>query len=153
MEPGPELWHAAREEFSAKFPLQGGYAAEAAFLHVSGRNFVIGVPEEHRMAAQNLERPNVKSALEDILMRLSGQKVSLKIEVRADLAPLPAPEVSAPSQPVPELALEKPSPKQAKAAAADEAAERMAKLEEEFRDDPLIQEALRLFDAKITKSA
>jgi DNA polymerase-3 subunit gamma/tau len=149
------LWESAREEFSKKLPLQGGYAAEATFLGVEGRQFIIGVPEEHRLAAMNLERPNVKAALEEILARHSGQKYSLKVEVCADLVAAPAPEVSAPP-PVPEAApvVEKqPTPKQAKAAAADEAAERQAKFEEEFRNDPLIQEALKLFDARITQSA
>jgi DNA polymerase-3 subunit gamma/tau len=155
VEAGPGLWESAREEFSKKLPLQGGYAAEATFLGVEGRQFIIGVPEEHRLAAMNLERPNVKAALEEILARHSGQKYSLKVEVRADLVAAPAPEVSAPP-PVPEAApvVEKqPTPKQAKAAAADEAAERQAKFEEEFRNDPLIQEALKLFDARITQSA
>ena len=151
IEPGPELWEAAREELGRKYPMQRGYAAEASFLCVKDRQFMIGVPEEHRVAGQSLERPNVKTAIEDILARLSGRKLTLKVEVRADIAAAPAPEVSAPVAPEPEP--EKPSPKQAKAAAADEAAGLAAKLEEEFRNDPLIQEALRLFDAKITKSA
>ena len=103
------------------------------------------------MAAVNLERPNVKSAIEEILARLSGQKLNLKVEVRADITAAPPPEVSA--APLPEPEPEKSAPKQTKAAAATEAAERAAKIEEEFRNDPLIQEALRLFDAKITKSA
>jgi DNA polymerase-3 subunit gamma/tau len=152
---GPELWIAARDEFSRKYPLQGGYAAEAVFLGVSGRHFTIGVPEEHRMAALNLERPNTKTAMEEILAKLSGQNYSLKVEVSADIEPAPPPEVSTPVPPpaAPELPPEKASAKQPKSAAADEAAERAAKLDEEFRDDPLIQEALRLFDAKITQSA
>ena len=153
MTAGPELWLAAREEFSKKYPLQGGYAAEATFMGVSGRQFIIGVPEEHRMAAQNLERPTTKLAMEDILTRLSGQKYSLKVEVSADIEAAPAPEASTPALPEPEPAADKTPAKQAKAAVADEAAERAAKLEEEFRNDPLIQEALRLFDAKITQSA
>ena len=153
MEPGPELWAAVREEFSGKFPLQGGYAAEATFLSADARNFIIGVPGEHRMAAANLERPNIKTNLEGILAKLSGRRFSLKVEVRPDLAPAPAPEVSAPQPPEPAAAAEKPSPKQAKAAAVGEAAALASKIEEEFRDDPLIQEALKLFDAKIAKIA
>jgi DNA polymerase-3 subunit gamma/tau len=144
------LWEAAREEFSKKYPLQGGYAAEAIFLEVNGRQFVIGVPEEHRMAGMNLERPTTKTAVEDILAKLSGQKFTLKVEVRADIEAAPAPVIN--ELPPQELdpVVEKAPVKQSKPAAADEAAERAAKLEEEFRNDPLIIEALRLFDAKIT---
>lgn len=149
MEPGPELWNTVRDELGRKFPMQSGYAAEASWLRVEGRHFIIGVPESHRIAGQSLERANVKAALEDILHRLSGQRLALKVEVSADVEIAPAPEVSAP--PVPEIAPveEKVSPKKAKEAEEHEAAAKAAKLEEEFRDDPLIQEALRLFDAKI----
>ena len=152
LEPGPELWAATRTEFSAKYPLQGGYAAEASFLRIEGRNFVLGVPEEHRMAAMNLERVNVKTNLESILQSLSGQKLALKVEVRPDIAAAPAPEVSAPApEPVP--VAEKPSPKQARANAEEDAASAAEKLAEEFRNDPLIQEALSLFDAKVASIA
>ncbi len=152
LEPGPELWAAARDEFSAKFPLQGGYAAEATFLRADGRHFVIGIPEEHRMAAMNLERPTAKASIETILLSLSGHKLSLKVEVRPDIAPAPAPEVSAPVAEPLQVA-EKPSPKQAKALAEEDAAAASEKLAEEFRNDPLIQEALSLFDAKIASVA
>ena len=144
----------ALEEFCRSLPLQGGYALEATFLEVNGRNVVIGFPEDHRMAAMNLERPNIRSVFEQILSRLSGQKLVLKMEVRADIEAAPAPEVSAPPPPVaaaPEPAPEKAAAKQAKTAAADEAAADAARREEEFRSDPLIAEALRLFDAKITQ--
>ena len=153
MEPGPQLWDAVREELARKAPMQCGYAAEASFLRVEGRQFFIGVPEIHRNAAQNLERANVKTLIEDILAKLSGTRFTLKVEVRADIEVAPAPEVSAPPSPEPAPAAEKPSPKQAKTAALEEAAAQAAKFEEEFRDDPLIQEALKLFDAKIAKMA
>jgi DNA polymerase-3 subunit gamma/tau len=151
--PGPELWHAVRGEISAKYPLQSGYAAEASFLRVEGGKFVIGVPEEHRLAAANLERPNLKKAMEDALCRLSGQKFSLRVEVSAEITAAPAPAPTAPA------VLEKPVEpenlpgKKGKAAAANEAAASAAQREEEFQNDPLIQEALRLFDAKIAQSA
>ena len=154
MAAGPELWDAVREELGRKFPMQSGYAAEASYLRAEGRQFIIGVPEDHRMAAMSLERTNVKAAIEDILHRLSGQKLVLKVEVSAEVAIAPAPEVSAPppaeAPPPPE---EKASPKKARAAEEEEAAARTARLEAEFRDDPLIQEALRLFDAKIASVA
>ncbi len=153
MVPGPELWEAVREELTRKAPMQSGYAAEASFLRAEGRHFFIGVPEVHRIAAQSLERPNVKALIEEILTRLSGQKFALKVEVRADIEVAPAPEVSAPPPPPQEPAPAAPTPKQAKAAADTEAAAATAKLEEEFRNDPLIQEALTLFDAKIAKIA
>jgi len=152
MEPGPEMWHAVRDELGRKFPMQSGYAAEASWLRAEGRDFVIGVPESHRIAGQSLERPNVKAALEEIILRLSGKKLALRVEISADVEVAPAPEVSAPAPapaaaPAPEPV--KASPKKAKEAEEEEAAAKAARLEAEFRDDPLIQEALRLFDAKI----
>ena len=153
MEPGPELWNAVREELGRKFPMQSGYAAEASWLRAEGRHFVIGVPETHRIAGQSLERANVRTALEEIIYRLSGKKLALKVEVSADVEVAPAPEVSAPPAPEPAPVEEKLSPKQAKEAGEAEAAARSAQLEAEFRHDPLIQEALTLFDAKIVSAA
>ena len=97
MEAGPNLWHAVREDLGRKFPMQSGYAAEASYLRTEGRQFIIGVPEDHRMAATSLDRPNVKAAIEDILHRFSGQKFVLKVEVSAEVAVAPPPEVSAPA--------------------------------------------------------
>jgi DNA polymerase-3 subunit gamma/tau len=150
MEPGPEMWNAVRDELGRKFPMQSGYAAEASWLRAEGRSFVIGVPESHRIAGQSLERPNVKAALEDILFRLSGKKLALKVEISADVEVAPAPAVSAPSAaPEPAPAAVAASPGKAKDTAVEDAAAKSARLEAEFRDDPLIQEALRLFEAKI----
>ncbi len=151
MEPGTEMWQAVRDELGRKYPMQSGYAAEASFLRADGKNFIIGVPESHRIAGQSLERPNVKSALEDIIQNLSGKKLLLKVEVSADVEVAPAPEVSAPAPApaAPEPAAEKPSPKKSRESEEADAAARAAKIEEEFRNDPLIKEALELFDARI----
>ena len=155
MEASSELWRAAREEFGKKLPLQAGYAAEAQFVGVRGSAFVVGVPEDFRMAGMNLERPNTKVAIEGILFQLSGQRFQFKVEVRADIVPAPAPEVSY----VPATVAEPEKPKQGRASAKavqkfteEEAAGRALKLEEEFRNDPLIKEALRLFDARIASA-
>jgi len=156
IEPGPELWQATMEELQRKMPLQGAYAAEATFLEASGRNVVIGFPEDHRIAAQNIERPAAKSAVEEILSRLARQKLVLRIEVRAGLEVVTLPEVSppppSPAQPAAAPEAKSPAAKQSKAAVPGElTADEIAKRDAEFRDDPLIQEALRLFDAKIAQ--
>lgn len=148
---GLELWQATCAEFSTKFPLQAGYASEMHFLSTDHRILLLGVPAEQRMAAQSLERPNTRGALEDILARLSGRRLQLKIEVRSELQshdpiPMPdffdsggsAPESGPAAPPVPEPA---PEPEPAGLDA------------KEFQNDPLIREALRLFEAKITKKS
>jgi DNA polymerase-3 subunit gamma/tau len=151
MVPGPELWVAVTDEMEhRKLPLQRSYAIEASFLRAEGRHFVIGVPESQRGAGQSLERPGARSVVEDILYKLTGQKFSLKVEVSAAVEEAPAPVVSTPlAIPEPLVEKEKPAAKASKAAEAEEAAAKAARLEDEFRDDPLIREALSLFDAKI----
>ena len=156
--PGPELWSAVLAELDrTKRMLLSSTASEASFLRLDGRQFIVGLPVSLASSKGALERPGTKPALEELLQKFSGQRLELKVEVSEAVAEAPQLEVSAPAVPAPEsaptppaAAKEKPaSPKAAKAAEEEEAAARAAKLEEEFRNDPLIKEALLLFDAKI----
>ena len=138
---GQALWQAAKEEFSKKFPLQAGYAAEMHFLSSEAKSILLGAPTDQRMAMQSLERPSIRAAIEEILTKFAGHRLLVKFEVREDLqshelategghdqtndAPAISTFVVAPSGEV-----------------VDEG---------EFQNDPLIKEALRIFEAKITK--
>ncbi len=139
---GEALWRATQAEFTKKFALQSSYAAELHFLSEDERHFYLGAPADQPMAVQTLERPSIRAALEEILSRLAGRRLLAKMELRADLLSQaivldPTPAASAPAAP-PTPA---PAPKAAPAS-FDEA---------EFQNDPLIKEALRLFEATITK--
>lgn len=160
---GEALWQATRQEFSTKFPLQAGYAAEMHFLSTDARHLLLGAPEDHRMAAQSLERPTTRAALEEILTRLAGRRLLLKIEVRADLQshePLSTPEAGPAHEPPASesAASSASSPKSpgipaVTPPAAAAASDAVTFDEKEFQNDPLIREALRIFEARITKKS
>jgi hypothetical protein len=124
-------------------PMQGAFAAEAVFLRAEGRTVVIGFPESQATASQSLMRPAAKASLERVAAEVSGQDLVFRAEVRADLVPVPLPEptggqarVEVPVA-VPEVKVE------AAVVATPEAV--MA----EFMDDPLIREALKVFEATV----
>ena len=139
---GEPLWQATQAEFSKKYALQSSYAAEMHFLSVDDRHLILGAPADQRMAVMSLERPATRAALENILTKFAGRRLLIKIEVREDLlshAIIAEPDASESS---PLVAAAPPVAAPAPPPAIDEA---------EFQNDPLIKEALRLFEARITK--
>lgn len=144
---GEALWRAAQAEFTKKFALQSSYAAELHFLSEDQRHFYLGAPSDQAMAVQTLDRPSIRAALEDILSGLAGRRLLAKMELRADLlsraiVPDPTPVPSAPSAPPAPAPNAAPNSASAAPPSFDEAA---------FQNDPLIKEALRLFEATIAK--
>lgn len=140
--PDAALWEQIRGEFSRRMPMQGAFAAEAVFLRAEGRTVVIGFPESQATASQSLMRPAAKASLERVAMEVSGQDLVFRAEVRADLVPVPLPEATAGQVRV-EVPVAVPEAKVEVAAATPEAV--MA----EFMDDPLIREALKVFEATV----
>ncbi len=139
---GEALWQATNEEFSKKFPLQAGYAAEMHFLSADDRSIMLGAPTEQRMAMQSLERPSIRTALEEILTKFAGRRTLVKFEVRDELQSHELTMGTDPAEappPPPPAATAPPPP-----STIDEA---------EFKNDPLIKEALRIFEAKITRKS
>ncbi len=142
---GEALWQGTQAEFGKKFPLQSSYASELSFISEDERHFYLGAPGDQQMAVQTLERPSIRAALEEILSGFAGRRLLVKMELRADLlsreiAPEPPPSLSTAPTPAPAA----PTPAASAAPAFDEAA---------FQNDPLIKEALRLFEATIAKRA
>ncbi len=150
--PSAELWELIKADLIKQLPLQSGYAAEAQFISSSAGVFLVGVPEAHALAATSLERPNVKAALEALVEKHTGQSLRFKAEIRPELTPAILPEKTvSPAAPLAAPPASKPT-KQAKAEDNEEAAlaaAAQAARDEEFKKDPLIAEALRLFEARI----
>ena len=140
---GEGLWLATKTEFSKKLPLQSGYAAEMHFLSEDGRHLHLGVSPAQRLAIQPLERPATRTALEEILTRLAGRRLLVSFEIREDLLSHELPDYSSPAD-AQQDSFAAPSTHPPAPLGIDEA---------EFQNDPLIKEALRLFEAKITKKS
>lgn len=150
---GEALWQATSDEFGKKFPLQAGYAAEMHFLSADERTMLLGAPSDQRMAMQSLERPGIRAALEEILTKFAGRRVLVKFEVRDDLKSrelvLPADAAETGTAASPPLA----AGAQPRVPPSTPIAAPPAFDVTEFQNDPLIREALRLFEASITKKS
>jgi DNA polymerase-3 subunit gamma/tau len=113
------------EQLSAKIPSQKAFlrnaAAAAYVLGIEGRNFQIGFSPDAKPTMEFLGTQANRKFLETLLHDLTGKDLTLKLSIHDDLSSKRAAH-SGPAKP----------------ASA-----------EDFKDDPLIQEALEMFNAQI----
>lgn len=143
---GEALWQQTLAEIQARKPLLHGWALHGVFLEQRDEEMVIGFSPASRMPKDQLSRPATRAAIEEIFTALSGSPLRLNLVTREDIAPPPPPPRPEPEPPppAPEAPREEappPPPEEPEPPALDEAA---------FYDDPLIAEALKIFEAKIT---
>jgi DNA polymerase-3 subunit gamma/tau len=116
-----QLW----ELLTAKIPPQKAFlrssAATAHALGIEGRNFQLGFSPDDKATMEFLRTQANRKFLETLLHEITGKDLTLKLSIRDDL--------------------------RSKHAAPSETAK--ASRTEDFKDDPLIQEALEMFNAQI----
>ncbi len=148
---GPLLWEKTLEEIQASKPLLHGWARQGVLVEKRADELLIGFAPGSRMAKDQLARPAARAAIEEIIAALSGTPLRLSLEIREDIeppAPPPRPEpepTPAPPRAEPPRETAAPPPVEEAAAAPVPALDESA-----FYDDPLIAEALKIFEAKIT---
>ena len=134
-DPGDQLpidfraaWQGVVAAARARRPLIRTWIEQAKALGVEGRFFLLGFPPEHKSVMESLARPANREFLEALLKEQTGRELSLKLSVKEGLvaSPLPVEDEIAPTQP------------------AKKTASRA-----EFKDDPLIREALEIFKGEI----
>ncbi len=115
------LW----ELLTAKIPSQKAFlrssAAAAHVLGIEGRNFKLGFSPDDKATMEFLGTQANRKFLESLLHEITGKDLSVKLSVHDDL----------PSKHAAHSEMAKPS------------------RGENFKDDPLIQEALEMFNAQI----
>jgi DNA polymerase-3 subunit gamma/tau len=113
------------EQLNAKIPTQKGFlrtsAAAAHVLGIEGRNFQLGFSPNERSMMEILGTQANRKFLETLLHEITGKDWTVKLSVKADL---PSKQAT-----FSENARTSPS--------------------DDFKDDPLIQEALEMFKAEI----
>ncbi len=147
---GLALWEAGRTSLIEQKPLFEMWLNAAQFVSHEGEAFVIGFASEQRFFRESLSRYEGEMAEE--LSKLAGGPIRLGVEVRDELEPLemeedepePALEVTV-TDSVTETESDPAEP--VKVAPAEG-----APAEESFQDDPLIKEALSVFEARVIKS-
>ncbi len=124
MEPDA-LWQKAIEEIGKRRPLIKGWVALAKVLGAEGKILHLGFPPEQKTAMESVAMPRNREFLESILKEISGQDWTFKLSLKEGLVAELRETKTAPPPP------------------------RKMETREEFRDDPLIREALEIFKGEI----
>jgi DNA polymerase III subunit gamma/tau len=144
---GAALWEAARATLIDTRPLFETWLSAASFVsHGEGR-FVIGFSPEQRFFRESLSR--YEKDIEEQISAFAPSPIRLTIEVSADIESVPMLEIEddEPERPVEDIPgvtlVENTEPAEPEVPAAPV---------EDFKNDPLIKEALVTFEARVIKS-
>lgn len=153
------VWQTALTYIEENFPIKFLSVRHTIFAGHEGNQFIVGVNPNDLMARDVLLNSEFREKIEQFLLNNTGARLSFTVRSTED-APMPVEEelepidLSQPPPPSPKIQEPKLSPEELKkreqmAAAEREAAKAAAM--EEFYNDPLIQDAMEIFQAKISK--
>jgi len=141
---GEQIWAAILDHLSSNKPIAAEYAQKAVFAEDDGMYFTVAISPEETIARESLLRERTRGPIEELLTSMSNAPRKLKIELREGVRPtiIPAemPEEDEPknqpqeSSPVQENTSNNIQPEPA---------------EDDVYNDPLIKEALEIFEAEI----
>ena len=123
------LWVQAVDQIRARRPLIKGWIDSAKVLGQEGRHLLLGFPPDQKTAMESLAMPRSRDFLEALLKEISGRDWNVKFTLKEGLV-VEAPKVEAPR------------------AGAGKAQE-VEPAAENFKNDPLIREALEIFKGEI----
>ena len=145
---GARIWRELIPEIKSQRPLITAWVQAGRVISADDGTLRIGFPSDQKMVVESLGKANNRKFLETLLSKLAGRPVALKLELRdAEDEPPPPPPADDDSppdfgDPVPS----KTPPAQPSSAAVDDAS---ADPTETFKNDPLIQKALKIFEGEI----
>ncbi|MEY2579457.1 MAG: polymerase subunit gamma/tau, partial [Verrucomicrobiota bacterium] len=116
------LWQNAMEQIRKRRPLIKGWIDSAKVLGTEGRAFLLGFPPDQKTAMESIALPRNREFLESILKEISGRDWTLKTTLKEGLV------AEAPKE---------------------EAPQKKNDSRADFKDDPLIREALEIFKGEI----
>ena len=116
-----QLWIDIVTEVRKSRPLIQQYFTVAVPVSLLHRELRLGFASQHSMAMETLMRPNNRKYIEQLLSERLGQPTSIRGETRDDLVPIIFPDKTEPA----------------------------TNAEDNFKNDPLIQKALEIFQAEI----
>lgn len=145
----PELWDELLEQLRARLPLPGALIGNTLFIDDNDGAVRIGYHPQDTDTRDTLFSEEVATAIRELSTALCGRPVKLQLEKDDSLEPPVLPE----APPVPVAAPEpapaaKPAPQPAPAP-QPEPAPSLRPTDEEFYNDPLIQQALETFHATL----
>jgi DNA polymerase III subunit gamma/tau len=116
-----QLWIDIVVEVRKSRPLIQQYFTSAVPVSLRNNELLLGFASQHGMAMETLMRPNNRKYIEQLITERLGKPTSIRGETRDDLAPIVFPEKT----------------------------ETATNPETDFKNDPLIQKALEIFQAEI----
>jgi DNA polymerase-3 subunit gamma/tau len=143
---GEKIWRALIEEIRTQRPLITTWVQSGHLLSAQAGTLRVGFPASQKMVVESLGKPNNRKLLETLLTKLAGTPVTLQLELqdREDDPPPPsdaggAPTVSGPAGRTPNGS--GPATEARNGPVGDPA--------DAFKNDPLIQRALKIFEGEI----
>ena len=148
------LWGELMREVRSQSPLKAAWVQAGRVLGLEGSALRVGFPSNQRMALDSLSKPNTKKSLEGILAKLAARPVSLKLEVLPDDGGTAASPAGAFPGPGPGTApsnvrAARPTERQDEDTSEADGAAPDGDPTELFKNDPLIQKALKIFEGEI----
>ena len=150
---GADTWAAVLEMLERTKPIAAAYAQKAAFLEEDGRNFTIAVDPSDALTKDSLLRDRTREAIEAALTKIKGEPRRLRVELKEGIQPVaPPPEFAEEEEPPPANLFDSsppPTPPEPTPSADPSGKSGSGSASDDIYDDPLIKEALDLFEAEI----
>ena len=150
---GEDTWTAVLEHLERFKPIAAAYAQKAVFLSEDDRHFSVAVDAADGLTRDSILRDRTRLAIEDALAKVKGAPRKLRVEAKEGVTPAAPPperaEVEEPRPAEPEASPTPPPPAEPPPAAKPAAEEPAAAAGDDMYDDPLIKEAIDLFEAEV----
>ena len=143
---GEDLWAAVIEHLNTAKPMAATSVAKAVFVGDDGKTFTVALSPDEAIAKSMISGDRVRLVIEDFIAKSLGPR-KLNVEAREGITPAaPPPELAEVEEPPLE---HEPPPTSAPAPATETAPPPAEPNPEEIYNDPLIKEAVDLFEAEI----
>jgi DNA polymerase-3 subunit gamma/tau len=146
---GEKIWRALIEEIRTQRPLITTWVQSGHLLSAQAGTLRVGFPASQRMVVESLGKPNNRKLLETLLTKLAGTPVTLQLELqdREEEPPPPLPPPRGGGAPRSGGTNERPV--NGSGPTSDARQEPAADPADVFKNDPLIQKALKIFEGEI----
>jgi DNA polymerase-3 subunit gamma/tau len=141
---GEEIWAAVLDHLASNKPIAAEYAQKAVFAEDDGTYFTVAISPNETIARESLLRERTRKPIEALLQSMRKTELKLKIELREGVSPVIIP-AEMPEEDEPKSQQEEPVPGQEEAGNN----EQPPPDEDDIYNDPLIRDALEIFEANI----
>ncbi len=153
---GPRIWRDLVSELRSQRPLITAWVQSCKLISTADDTFLVGLPSDQKMIFESLNKPANRKLLESILTKLAGRSMTLKMELRDDEVPTPPPVLRSNSNNGDsgndgeyDYSDEDAPSSESHLNGAPPPAASTADPTETFKNDPLIQKALKIFEGEI----